>query len=160
MFSVIGLHSSRATFRYDILVCVDCLSHSAFCWPGRMCKLMFGVWDFFLPATFLTETSIPLSTLRRCVQLVGVHPKARVMVKVWKESRVYQSSHKICSVRVFIGRFGLHERKKRTGLVSGTGHETHWPLDPKERWYFVGKCKPPGGCKRSIFMRHSLLRHR
>lgn len=142
---VVFFHSRRTTFWSDTLVCFDCFPHSAFRWLRRMCKAMFSVWDFLLPLTFLVEINIHLSTLGRLVQLVCVHPKARVMLKVWKESSAYQSSQIRCVViRVFMERFGLNEKKKRTGLVSGRGHDTHWPLDPKERWYFIGKCKPPG----------------
>lgn len=107
-----------------------------------MCTAAHSVWYFILPPTFLVEISICLATLARLVQPVWVSLKARVMLK---ESSAYQSSQIMhLAIDFFIGRFRLNERKKRTSLESRTVHETQWPLDPKESWYFIGKCKPPG----------------
>lgn len=75
----------------------------------------------------------------------GCLPQSQSDVKGLKGKQYLpELSDNMCSDRVFIGRFGLNQRKKRAGLVSGTGHENHWPLEPKERWYFIGKCKPSG----------------
>lgn len=63
----------------------------------------------------------------------GCPPPSQSGVKGLKRKQCLSGhSDNMCSGRVFIGRFELNERKKRTGLVSGTGHETHWPLDPKK----------------------------
>lgn len=69
--------------------------------------------------TLLVEISVHLATLRRRVQLVWVSPKARVMLKVLKESSVYQSSQITHLVIKFLwGDLDLMtERREQTGKV-------------------------------------------
>ena len=67
-----------------------------------MCTAACSVWYFILPPAFLVEISVCLATLRRLVQLVWVSPKARVMLKVLKESSAYQSSQIIHLVIEFL----------------------------------------------------------
>jgi len=107
-----------------------------------VCTAAHSVWYFILHPAFLVEISVRLATLRRGVQLVWVSPKAGMMLKNLKESSVYESSQVICLVIKFL--WGDLDLKSRTGLESRTGHETQWPLDPKERWCSTGKCEPPG----------------
>lgn len=58
----------------------------------RMYTAVHSVWYYILPPTFLVEISVHLATLRRLVQLVWVSPKARVTLKILKESSAYQRS--------------------------------------------------------------------
>lgn len=57
-----------------------------------MYTAVYSVWCFIFPPTFLVEISVLLAILRRQVQLVWVNPKAKLMVKILKESSAYQSS--------------------------------------------------------------------
>lgn len=111
-----------------------------------MCTAARSVWYFILAHAFLVKISVHLVPFRRLVQLVRVSTKARVVLNVLKESRACQCSQIIHWVTEFLwGHLGLtRERREQAWKVEQDMNRTHWPLDSRESWYFIGKHKPSG----------------